>query len=356
MPDAGVMYRIARPLLLSLDAERAHQLTLAALRVGARIGLLTPVRPQAEDAAVHLAGLRFPNRVGLAAGFDKNGTCVDALGALGFGFIEVGTVTPRPQPGNPPPRVWRSVKARAVINRMGFPNDGAQRVVERLAQRSYRGICGINIGKNAGTPLSHAVDDYVNGFRTVYSQADYVAINVSSPNTTDLRKLQESARLRPIMEAVLHERVRLERQSGRRVPVFVKLSPDLTDSEVADTARVLRALKVDGVIATNTSSRRPAGLESEFAAREGGLSGEPLHPMSVAVIARLRSVLGEGFPIIGVGGIVSVQAAASTFAAGADLIQNYTGLIYEGPALIAKLLALRPPDSERVAHHHARDA
>jgi len=332
------MYRALRPLLFRLDPERAHALTLATLQLAYRAGLLT-AGPHAQSDAVQLMGLRFANRVGLAAGFDKNGVCIDALGALGFGFIEVGTVTPLPQNGNPRPRVFRLPRERAVINRMGFPNDGVQALRERLRRRRYRGICGVNIGKNAQTPLDRAAEDYVKCLRAVYEEADYVTINVSSPNTQDLRLLQESARLQPVLERLLEERLILERRTGRRVPLLVKLSPDLSPEALEQTAGVLKSLAVDGVIATNSTTRRDILLGRDPAARQpGGLSGAPLHPLSVTTIRELRALLGPAVPIIGVGGIHSIETARRTFAAGADLIQTYTGLIYEGPRLVGQLI------------------
>jgi len=334
------MYPLARALLFALDAEQAHQLTLAALRVGHRLGLLSPPAAKPPAPPVKLMGLQFANRVGLAAGFDKNATCVDAMGALGFGFVEVGTLTPRPQDGNARPRVFRLPKARAVINRMGFPNEGVAAAVTRLRRRRYAGVCGVNIGKNAATPLAQATADYVAALRAVYECADYVTVNVSSPNTEGLRQLQEGGQLRSLLQALLETRAELESHGGSRVPVVVKLSPDLSVDELGVTAQVLRELKVDGVIATNTTLDRAAVSGLAHADRPGGLSGEPLRERAVAVIRQLRQLLGPDMPLIGVGGISTAADAAAMFAAGADLIQVYTGLIYRGPGLVRELVAV----------------
>ncbi|MGC1457046.1 MAG: dihydroorotate dehydrogenase (quinone), partial [Steroidobacteraceae bacterium] len=282
------MYALARSLLFALDAEQAHQLTLATLRLSHRLGLLKLLAPAAPAAPVELMGLTFANRIGLAAGFDKNATCVDAMGALGFGFVEVGTLTPKGQPGNPRPRVFRLPKARAVINRMGFPNEGAQAAAQRLRLRRYTGVCGVNIGKNAATPPEQATGDYVAALQTVYEFADYVTINVSSPNTPGLRQLQEGEQLRPLLQALLEAREQLAQRVGWRVPLVVKLSPDLAGDELAATAQVIRDLQLDGVIATNTTVDRAAVAGLPHAERPGGLSGAPLRERAVGVIRQLR--------------------------------------------------------------------
>src|SRR6185312_11495696 len=329
------MYAALQPLLMRLDPERAHALTLDLLRIAGELHLLRQPRPGA--GSVQRMGLEFANRVGLAAGFDKNGACIDALGRLGFGFIEVGTVTPRPQPGNPRPRVFRLRESGAVVNRMGFPNEGVEALVERLARRSFRGICGVNIGKNAATPLEAAGDDYAACLRAVYARADYIALNISSPNTARLRELQQESRLTPLLESILELRGRLALEHGRHVPLLVKLSPDLTEQELAATARIIGSLGIEGVIATNTTVRRP-GLEAQpGAAQQGGLSGRPLLDLSLAAVRRLRAELGARAVIIGVGGIDSVAAGRAMLAAGADLIQVYTGMVYRGPRLIREL-------------------
>jgi dihydroorotate dehydrogenase len=337
------MYAIARPLLFALDAEAAHRLTLAGLRAAHRLGLLKllAAQPVAQPAPqpVELMGLTFANRIGLAAGFDKNATCVDAMGALGFGFVEVGTLTPRAQEGNPRPRVFRLPQARAVINRMGFPNEGVAAASTRLRRRRYAGVCGVNIGKNAGTALEQATGDYVAALRAVYEYADYVAINISSPNTQGLRRLQEGEQLRPLLQALLENRAELAERVGWSVPLVVKLSPDLAEDELAATAQVIRELALDGVIATNTTLERTAVAGLPHAERPGGLSGEPLRQRALGVVRRLRELLGPQLPLIGVGGISSAADAAAMFGAGADLVQVYTGLIYRGPGLVRELVA-----------------
>ena len=333
------MYGLARPLLFALDAEQAHGLTLAGLRVSHRLGLLGLAGAAPPVQPVELMGLTFANRVGLAAGFDKNGTCIDAMGALGFGFVEVGTLTPRGQEGNPRPRVFRLPKARAVINRMGFPNEGVEAAAVRLRRRRYTGVCGVNIGKNATTPLEQATGDYVTALKAVYEYADYVTINISSPNTPGLRQLQAGQQLRPLLQALLDTRADLAERVGWQVPLVVKLSPDLAADELAATAQVIRELSLDGVIATNTTldRTRVAGLPQ--ADRPGGLSGAPLRERSAAVVRELRALLGPDMPLIGVGGISSAADATAMLAAGADLIQVYTGLVYRGPALVRELVA-----------------
>jgi dihydroorotate dehydrogenase len=301
-------------------------------------GVIPGARKGKASTGVQLMGLHFPNRVGLAAGFDKNAYDVDSLGRLGFGFVEVGTVTPRPQPGNPRPNLFRLVPDEALINRLGFNNEGAAAVARRLESRRYAGICAVNIGKNFDTPLQRSVDDYASCLRTVYAVADYVTINVSSPNTPGLRGLQDPGALRPLLLELANLREQLEPVHSKRVPLLVKLSPDLSDEQLLDVARELRELPVDGIVATNTTTTRPGPLKSAAAVEPGGLSGRPLHSRSVTVVRSLRAAMGPGFPIIGVGGIVSPEAGMATREAGADLLQLYTGLIYRGPALIRELL------------------
>jgi dihydroorotate dehydrogenase len=343
------MYALARALLFALDAEAAHQLTLGSLRLGQRLGLLKLLAVEQPAEPVELMGLTFANRIGLAAGFDKNATCIEAMGALGFGFVEVGTLTPEPQAGNPKPRVFRLPKAHAVINRMGFPNDGVAAAVARLRRRRYNGVCGINIGKNAATPLEQASSDYVTALRAVYEFADYLTINISSPNTQGLRQLQMGEQLRPLLQALLATRDELAERVGWRVPLVVKLSPDLAPEELAASAQVIRELKLDGVIATNTTLDRAAVAGLPHAQRPGGLSGEPLRERATAVVRQLRELLGPDLPLIGVGGISAPADAAAMFAAGADLIQVYTGLIYRGPGLVRELVAA---DGRRARRHN----
>ena len=325
----SVWYPLLRPALFALDPERAHALALEAFRLAPR-----RYRTAAATAPVECMGLKFPNRVGLAAGFDKNATAVDGLGRLGFGFIEVGTVTPRPQAGQPRPRLFRLPAAGALVNRLGFPNDGAEAVAARLRRRSYRGIVGVNIGKNATTPLERAVDDYVAALRVLGGVADYVAINVSSPNTPSLRELQARARLEPLLTALLAERTR---QGPRHLPLLLKISPDLGGEELAEIATLVRTLPLEGVIATNTTLAR-GGFEHPLAVPAGGLSGRPLKAAALGAVAALRAALGAGFTIIGVGGVDSGAAAADMRRAGADLVALYTGLVYRGPALVGEAL------------------
>jgi dihydroorotate dehydrogenase len=347
-----------------LDPHRAQAVALAALRVrnvfardalarfvagdgsvagagiaaAGAVGVGSAARAGTVAPGVDLLGLRFPNRVGLAAGFDKNARDVDSLGRLGFGFIEVGTVTPRPQAGNPRPNLFRLLPDEALVNRLGFNNEGAAAAVRRLEARRYAGICGVNIGKNFDTPLEDSVRDYTSCLRTVYAVADYVTINVSSPNTPGLRGLQDPGALRPLLLELANLRAQLQPVHSKRVPLLVKLSPDLSDEQVLNVARELRELPVDGIVATNTTTTRPTSLKSAAAVETGGLSGRPLHSRSVAVLRSLRASMGPRFPLIGVGGIVSPEHGIATHDAGADLLQLYTGLIYRGPALIRELL------------------
>lgn len=331
-------YPAIRPALFALDPERAHRLTLDALRLVGRRTLRLRI-----DAPIECLGLHFPNRVGLAAGFDKNAVAVEGLGLLGLGFIEVGTVTPRAQAGQPRPRLFRLPAEGALINRLGFPNDGAEKVAYRLRHRRYRGIVGVNIGKNANTPVSRAIDDYVSCLRTVRSVADYVAVNVSSPNTVDLRELQARERLEPLLTALLQERARGDAAAVGRLPLLVKISPDLSSKELQDIAALFKELSIDGVIATNTTLS-PAGVRPASNAQAGGVSGRPLHALAVRTVAELRACLGPDFLIVGVGGIDAPQAAIAMRAAGADLIQLYTGLVYRGPHLVSQCIrALEDP-------------
>lgn len=341
-------YGLARRFLFGLDPEAAHDLTISSL---ARLQD-TPLRcawsETRVDDPVTVAGLRFPNRIGLAAGLDKNGRCIDALGAMGFGFIEVGTVTPKPQPGNPKPRMFRLPEAGALINRMGFNNDGLAAFVANVQRaKSFRasgGILGLNIGKNAATPIENAVDDYLIGLDGVAPHADYVAVNISSPNTKNLRALQSDEALDALLGALAARRDEISGTLGRRVPMFVKIAPDLDEAQVDVVAATLRRHGLDGVIATNTTISREAVQGLRHAEETGGLSGRPVAEASNRVIRRLRAALGAGFPIIGVGGVMSGDDARAKLDAGADLVQIYTGLIYRGSALVgeaARALARR---------------
>jgi dihydroorotate dehydrogenase len=340
-----VLYPVVRRALFALDPERAHRLTLEALRVAGFAGSALRV-----SAPVTCMGLRFANPVGIAAGFDKHGVAVDGLGRVGFGFIEVGTVTPRPQPGQPRPRLFRLPGASALINRLGFPSDGADAVAARLRRRRFRGVVGVNIGKNADTPIERAVDDYVSAFRALRSVADYMAVNVSSPNTPALRALQARERLGPLLTALLEERAVASSGTSGPLPILVKISPDVDRSELEDLAALVKSLPIDGVIATNTTVERPGIASDEpHRAETGGLSGPPLHPLATRTVATLRDLLGRQFPIIGVGGIDSAATALAMRAAGANLIQLYTGLVYRGPGLVGSCV-------RALAASHASDA
>jgi len=343
MPESAgrmlpISYPLARPFLFGLDPEHAHDLTLTALASIQRTPLARWIEQRRVRDPVTVAGLVFPNRVGLAAGLDKNGRCIDAFGAMGFGSIEVGTVTPLAQPGNPKPRMFRLVDSQALINRMGFNNDGSASVAARLAARNpaFPTTLGVNIGKNAATPIERATDDYLAGLAGVYPHADYVTINVSSPNTKDLRSLQTDAALDALLAALVARRGELAVEHARRVPMFVKVAPDLEPKEIDAIADALLRHGIDGVIATNTTVARDGVAGRRHADESGGLSGAPLRERSDRVIARLRCALGTGVPIIGVGGVMSADDARAKRAAGADLVQLYTGFIYRGPMLVTE--------------------
>ena len=338
-------YGLTRPFLFSLDPETAHEHTIALLARGAG----TPLQwawcnPRMSDP-VTLAGLRLPNRVGLAAGLDKNARAIDGLAAMGFGFVEVGTVTPLAQPGNPKPRMFRLPARQALINRMGFNNEGLQAFVandnnsrfnstSRTSDAGQRLILGLNIGKNAATPIERATDDYLTGLAGVYPWADYVTVNISSPNTKNLRELQSDAALHALLAALKSRQGELAAEHGKHVPLFLKIAPDLDESQVQAIADALRQHAIEGVIATNTTLARDAVQGLPHAGEAGGLSGAPVREASNRVIRQLRAALGKDFPIIGVGGILSGADAVAKIEAGADAVQIYTGLIYKGPALV----------------------
>ncbi len=327
------MYALARNLLFKLDAERAHELALEVFR---RMPLLStaPFRCVDQPAPIKLMGLEFRNPVGLAAGLDKNGECLRAWDALGFGFVEVGTVTPRPQPGNPRPRMFRLPEHQALINRLGFNNKGVDHLLRHVAQAGYRGVLGINIGKNFDTPIERAADDYLHCLRKVYTAASYITVNISSPNTKNLRELQDESNLRGLLSLIDGERRVLADRHGLRRPIVVKIAPDVTHEQIDVIASVTRECGMDGLIAANTTISRP-GLETDPLAGEvGGLSGRPLRPLADTVMRRLRSRVGADFPLIGVGGILSGADALARQNAGADLLQIYSGFIYRGPMLI----------------------
>lgn len=328
------MYSLLRPLLFSLPPERAHDLTLAALRHG--MGKLwlekVPSRP------VTVMGLEFPNPVGLAAGLDKNGDCIDGLAALGFGFVEVGTVTPRPQPGNPPPRLFRLPAAQALINRMGFNNRGVDYLVRAVEASRFQGVVGVNIGKNLDTPVDRAAEDYLHCMDRVHAVASYTVVNVSSPNTPGLRELQHGDALDRLLEALRERQTRLDQRAGRRVPLVIKIAPDNDPEAMSAMADAFRRFGIDGVIVGNTTLSR-AGVESlPHGGEQGGLSGRPLKPLADRALADMAAALDGSIPLIGVGGVDSAAAAADKRARGADLIQVYTGLIYRGPGLVAELV------------------
>ena len=328
-------YGLLRPILFSLDAEAAHDITLTGLRLLHQTGLALLYAHARVHDPVQLLGLKFPNRVGLAAGLDKNGEAIDALAAMGFGFIELGTVTPRAQPGNPKPRLFRLPRAQALINRMGFNNAGVDALL-RHVRRSRRQVpLGLNIGKNARTPIGQALDDYRAGLQAVYPHADYVTINVSSPNTQGLRQLQTDDALEALLKGLASERARLADVQGKSVPMLVKVAPDLHAEQLHAMADALQRHGIDGVIATNTTTARVDVAGLPYADEAGGLSGAPLREQSTHVIKLLRAHLGAGYPIIGVGGILRAEDAVEKIQAGADLVQIYTGLIYEGPKLVA---------------------
>ncbi|CAL1240342.1 quinone-dependent dihydroorotate dehydrogenase [Candidatus Methylocalor cossyra] len=331
-------YEAFRPLLFRLDPERAHRWTLAGLEALSRLGPCNPLRRSPCGREVTVMGLGFPNPVGLAAGLDKNGDYIAGLAALGFGFLELGTVTPRPQAGNPPPRLFRLPEAEALINRMGFNNKGVDHLVERIAARRYPGVVGVNIGKQRETPVEEALADYLACLRKVFPHADYVAVNVSSPNTPELRRLQSGHHLESLLGGLTAERALLEQRHGRHLPLAVKIAPELEPAALEAIADALIRHRIDAVIATNTSTSRDGVKDLPHASEAGGLSGRPLFASSTEVVRRLARLLGGRVPIIACGGIFSVEDARRKLDAGASLIQLYTGLIYRGPGLVRALV------------------
>ena len=348
-------YALTRPLLFGMDPETAHELTIASLARTQGSALRWAYSNARVDDPVELAGLTFPNRVGLAAGLDKNARCIDGLGAMGFGFVEVGTVTPLAQPGNPKPRLFRLPQANALINRLGFNNDGLQTFITNVKQSSlyqrrlagragiHPMLLGLNIGKNAATPIERATDDYLTCLDGVYPYADYVTVNISSPNTKNLRSLQSDEALDALLGAISERRELLAQKHGKRRPIFLKIAPDLDADQVTVIAQTLQRYGTDstgqvnnawGVIATNTTLSRDAVKGMAHAEEAGGLSGAPVLAMSNQMVAQLRAALGKSFPIIGAGGIMSAVDAVSKIKAGADVVQIYTGLIYSGPELV----------------------
>ena len=336
-------YVLARRFLFGLDPETAHELTMASLARTQGTPLSIAYCGTRVSDPITLAGLTFPNRVGLAAGLDKNARCIDGLAAMGFGFVEVGTVTPKAQPGNPKPRMFRLPEADALINRLGFNNDGLDAFLANVQKSAVRKqgtrnslLLGLNIGKNAATPIENAVDDYLICLDGVYPHADYVTVNISSPNTQNLRALQSDAALDALLGRIAERRETLVRQHAKRVPIFVKIAPDLDDAQIEVIAATLKRHAMDGVVATNTTLSRDAVKGLRHAEEAGGLSGGPVLQASNRVIRQLRAALGKSFPIIGVGGVMSGLDAVSKIRAGADVVQIYTGLIYKGPELVAE--------------------
>lgn len=333
-----MLYRLARAFLFAHDAEWAHEFTIHRFSQLATSPLLGLVRQRLPERPVQVMGLNFRNPVGLAAGLDKNGDCIPVWDALGFGFVEVGTVTPRPQPGNAKPRLFRLREAQAIINRMGFNNEGVDYLVERVKAANYQGVLGINIGKNLTTPVEQGKDDYLTCLDKVYDHASYVAVNISSPNTPGLRKLQYGEALDDLLGALMTRRGELAASRGRTVPLLVKIAPDLDAAEIEQIADSFRRHAIDGVIATNTTLSRDAVAGLAHADEAGGLSGRPVAAKSTAVVAALRQAMGPAVPIIGVGGIDSAEAAQAKLDAGANLVQVYTGFIYKGPPLIKEIV------------------
>jgi dihydroorotate dehydrogenase len=335
-------YTLLRPWLFSLDPEQAHNITLNNLDRAQRWGLLRCLIEQPAPDPRHLCGITFPNPVGLAAGLDKDGKHIDALGSLGFGFLEIGTVTPKPQPGNPKPRMFRLPQAQAIINRMGFNNDGVDACVKRVRNSAYwqnGGSVGLNIGKNASTPIENAANDYVTAMQAVYEVAAYITVNISSPNTQNLRALQGEDMLRSLLGSLHLAREALSDKYGIRKPLFLKIAPDLNQNDIKLIAELLLEFKIDAIIATNTTIARDAVQGLQFGEELGGLSGAPVRNISTEVVQSLHQHLGNAVPIIGVGGILSGEDALEKISAGASLVQIYSGLIYRGPKLIAECAA-----------------
>ncbi|MFI3137934.1 MAG: quinone-dependent dihydroorotate dehydrogenase [Methylococcaceae bacterium] len=333
------IYPLLRPALFALDPESAHNLTLKGLRIAQQTGLISLVAAQNADKPVQAMGLTFKNALGLAAGLDKNGDYIDALAALNFGFIEIGTVTPRPQPGNPKPRLFRLPEHQAIINRMGFNNLGIDHLLTQVRQRRSHGILGINIGKNADTPIEQAADDYLIGLRKSYTAADYITLNISSPNTKNLRQLQQGDDLKRLISTLKTEQGVLQQQHQKYTPLVLKIAPDLNSDEITHIAHLLLEFEIDGVIATNTTLAREMLGDHPLAGEAGGLSGLPVREKSTAVVRGLAAELNNKIPIIAAGGIMSAADAQEKLHAGARLVQIYSGLIYKGPQLVADIVA-----------------
>ncbi|CAN4267325.1 PyrD Dihydroorotate dehydrogenase [Methylophilaceae bacterium] len=328
------LYPLAKPFLFQLDAEKAHDITLKSLKWAEKLGALNVYPKPPVCAPRQIMGITFPNSVGLAAGLDKNGAVIDGIAKLGFGFIEIGTVTPRAQPGNAKPRLFRVKEAQGIINRFGFNNLGVDNLVENVKTAQYKGVLGINIGKNFDTPIENATDDYLIGMRKVYAYASYITVNISSPNTKNLRALQEKEALSSLLANLKLEQIKLAQQHGKYVPITLKIAPDLTQDQVTEIADLLMQHQIDGVIATNTTLSRDAIKGMQNSEETGGLSGTPVRNQSTIVIQQLSNQLQGALPIIGVGGILSGADAVEKVASGASLIQIYSGLIYKGPELV----------------------
>ena len=326
-----MLYSLARPLLFTLAPERAHELTLSLLKSSHKLGLM---RQAVASKPVTCMGIEFPNPVGLAAGLDKNGAYIDALASQGFGFIEIGTITPKPQPGNPEPRLFRLPEAKAIINRMGFNNDGVDQLIENVKASKFKGVLGINIGKNAATAVENAVDDYLICLEKVYNYASYITVNISSPNTKNLRSLQSGDALTELLETLKKRQLELADQYQHYVPLVLKVAPDLTDEDIQFIAQQLIEIKIDGLIVTNTTLSREGVEGLQHGDEAGGLSGAPVFEKSTACLAAFAKVLKGQIPLIGVGGILSGEDALAKKNAGATLVQVYSGLIYTGPKLV----------------------
>ena len=332
------LYPFLRPALFSLDPEVAHNITLKLLKIAEQTGLSRLSKASSDNKPVTVMGLDFKNPVGLAAGLDKNGDYIDSLAALGFGSIEIGTVTPRPQPGNPKPRLFRLVEHEAIINRMGFNNLGVDHLIKQVEKANYQGVLGINIGKNFDTPIKNATDDYLIGLRKSYSLASYITLNISSPNTKNLRQLQQGDEIKNLLSTLKEEQLKLQKQYDKYTPLVVKIAPDLNDEEIIHIAQLLKEFNIDGVIATNTTISRDAVQGHSHAGEMGGLSGAPVKEQSTYVVAGLATELNGVIPIIAAGGISSGKDAQDKLDAGASLVQIYSGLIYRGPELIEDIL------------------
>jgi dihydroorotate dehydrogenase len=332
------LYPLLRPALFSLEPELAHYLTLKLLKLSYNTGLSLLTKAKSEHKPLTVMGLDFKNPVGLAAGMDKNGDYIDSLAAMGFGFIEIGTVTPRPQPGNPKPRLFRLPEHEAIINRMGFNNTGVEHLLQQVKQSKYNGVLGINIGKNFDTPIENATEDYLIGLRKSYTSASYITLNISSPNTKNLRQLQQGDEIKKLLSSLKEEQLKLQAKHQKYTPLAVKIAPDLNDDEIIHIAQLVTEFSIDGVIASNTTIAKEAIQGHIYAEEAGGLSGAPVRKQSTHVVAGLASELKSNTPIIAVGGILNGQDAQDKLDAGARLVQIYSGLIYRGPQLIEDIL------------------